>query len=59
MISKKDLNALKERVNNIDPILTGAIVVFIGTPTNLEIVSFGEDDIVNWVFWAIYSAVYL
>lgn len=57
MIKEKDLNALKERVNNIDPIETEAVVVFIGSPSDLQIASFGRDQAVGWILEAIITVV--
>lgn len=57
MIKEKDLNALKERVNNIDPIQTEGVVVFIGSPSDLQIASFGRDQAIAWIYEAIISVV--
>ena len=57
MIKEKDLNALKERVNNIDPIQTEGVVVFIGTPSDLQIASFGRDQAIAWILEAIITVV--
>ena len=57
MIKAKELNALKERVNNIDPIETEGVVMFIGSPSDLQIASFGRDQAVSWIFEAIISVV--
>lgn len=57
MIKEKDLNALKERVNNIDPIETEGVVMFIGSPSDLQIASFGREQAVAWIYEAIISVV--
>ena len=57
MIKEKDLNALKERVNSIDPIQTEGVIMFIGSPSDLQIASFGRDQAIAWIYEAIISVV--
>lgn len=57
MIKEKELNALKERVNNIDPIQTEGVVMFIGSPSDLQIASFGRNQAIAWIFEAIITVV--
>ena len=57
MIKEKDLNALKERVNNIDPIQTEGVVMFIGSPSDLQMASFGRDQAIGWILEAIITVV--
>ena len=57
MIKEKDLNALKERVNSIDPIETEGVVMFIGSPSDLQIASFGRDQAIAWILEAIITVV--
>lgn len=57
MIKEKELNALKERVNNIDPIETEAVVMFLGSPSDLKIATFGRDQAVGWILEAIITVV--
>ena len=57
MIKEKELNALKECVNNIDPIETEGVIVFVGSPSNLQISSFGREQAIAWIYEAIISVV--
>lgn len=57
MIKEKDLNALSEIVKNLDPIQTEGVVVFIGTPSDLRIASFGRDQAIGWIYRAIVASV--